>query len=239
MQTIRNKIRSRRGASLTFALLLFLVCAVVGSVVLVAGTAASGRMSQIAEMDQRYYSVNSAVRLLIDTINGKEITVVETELPDKSKTYAFGNGTPFDPESRSNNSIAEDAVAFYITNTNTEERKKSDSVDTRLALDLTVSDDTSTKEQLMVNVKEEIQGLLRDNGGDFTGQKGTMILTVEQGAASQTQKNYAMELYFNADEKHFVELTKDINGNSIKTTTFKIAWQIQDIQIIGANRWKE
>ena len=74
MQAIKNKIRSRRGASLTFALLLFLVCAVVGSVVLVAGTAASGRMSQIAEMDQRYYSVNSAARLLIDTIDGEEIT---------------------------------------------------------------------------------------------------------------------------------------------------------------------
>ena len=66
MRTIKNKLNSQRGASLTFALLLFLVCAVVGSAVLVAGTAASGRMSRIAEMDQRYYSVNSAARLLIE-----------------------------------------------------------------------------------------------------------------------------------------------------------------------------
>lgn len=66
MNRIRGKIRSQTGASLTFALLMFLVCAVVGSAVLTAGTAASGRMSKIAESDQRYYSVNSAARLLIE-----------------------------------------------------------------------------------------------------------------------------------------------------------------------------
>ncbi len=75
MRTIKNKLNSERGASLTFALLLFLVCAVVGSAVLVAGTAASGRMSRIAEMDQRYYSVNSAARLLIELIEKNEIWV--------------------------------------------------------------------------------------------------------------------------------------------------------------------
>lgn len=84
MQAIKNKIRSRRGASLTFALLLFLVCAVVGSVVLVAGTAASGRMSQIAEMDQRYYSVNSAARLLIELMEKYEI---------RSEMKADGSGS--------------------------------------------------------------------------------------------------------------------------------------------------
>ena len=79
MRAIKQKLNSQRGASLTFALLIFLVCAVVGSVVLTAGTAASGRMSQIAEMDQRYYSVNSAARLLIDMIDGEEVKVVKTE----------------------------------------------------------------------------------------------------------------------------------------------------------------
>ena len=78
MNRIKKKLRSQTGASLTFALLLFLVCAVVGSAVLVAGTAAAGRMSKIAEMDQRYYSVNSAARLLIELIDGDEATIVKT-----------------------------------------------------------------------------------------------------------------------------------------------------------------
>ena len=82
MRTLKRKLNSQRGASLTFALLLFLVCAVVGSAVLVAGTAAAGRMSKIAEMDQRYYSVNSAARLLIELLEKDEIWVEKDEPAD-------------------------------------------------------------------------------------------------------------------------------------------------------------
>ena len=87
MRTIKNKLNSQRGASLTFALLLFLVCAVVGSAVLVAGTAASGRMSRIAEMDQRYYSVNSAARLLIELMETDMIRCEPPEEDDGDYTY--------------------------------------------------------------------------------------------------------------------------------------------------------
>ena len=73
---ISKKLRSKRGASITFALLLFLVCAVIGSVVLAAGTAASGRLSKLTEMDSRYYSVNSAAELLAETLDGQEVTIV-------------------------------------------------------------------------------------------------------------------------------------------------------------------
>ena len=51
-----RKLKSENGASLSFALLLFLVCAVVGSVILTSGTAASGRLSRLRDMDARYYS---------------------------------------------------------------------------------------------------------------------------------------------------------------------------------------
>ena len=77
MQLMKYKIRSERGASITFALLLFLVCAVIGSAVLVAGSAAAGRLSKIAENDQRYYSVNSAARLLIDLVEADEVKVTK------------------------------------------------------------------------------------------------------------------------------------------------------------------
>ena len=75
MQTLQSKLRSRRGASLTFALLLFLVCAVIASVVIVAGTTAAGRMSQMAPADQRYYAAMSAARLLKSQIDGKKVIV--------------------------------------------------------------------------------------------------------------------------------------------------------------------
>ena len=74
---LKQKLKSQTGASITFALLLFLVCAVVGSVVLTAGTAAAGRMSELAKMDQRYCSVTSAVQLLQDIISDQTIEVTE------------------------------------------------------------------------------------------------------------------------------------------------------------------
>ena len=75
MNAMKNKIKSQRGASITFALLIFLVCAVVSIVVVVAGSAAAGRMSQRAETDQRYYAVTSAVELLCDDFKGMKVTV--------------------------------------------------------------------------------------------------------------------------------------------------------------------
>ena len=79
MKRIRRKLNSRKGASITYALLIFLVCAVVGSAVLVAGTAASGRMSEVAEYDQRYYAVTSAARLMIDMIDDNPVTIIKKE----------------------------------------------------------------------------------------------------------------------------------------------------------------
>ena len=66
---MKRKLRSDRGASMLLALLLFLVCAVAGSVILASGTAAAGRMSELAEMDQRYYAVASAAEALRSQIS--------------------------------------------------------------------------------------------------------------------------------------------------------------------------
>ena len=79
MNAMKNKIKSQRGASITFALLLFLVCSVVSIVVVVAGSAAAGRMSQRAETDQRYYAVTSAVELLCDDFKDMTATVEYTK----------------------------------------------------------------------------------------------------------------------------------------------------------------
>lgn len=105
---ISAKLRSDRGASLSFALLLFLVCTVIGSVVLAAGTASAGRMSQLGESDQRYYSVASAAQLLAKELTDKEVRIkrecvettttpytisddAETLVPDvdHTKTYKY------------------------------------------------------------------------------------------------------------------------------------------------------
>ena len=87
MNAMKKKIKSDRGASISFALLLFLVCAVISSIVIVAGTTASGRMSEIAKMDQRYYSVTSAARLLCEMDKSNTVIQVTTEATQSEDEY--------------------------------------------------------------------------------------------------------------------------------------------------------
>ncbi len=75
MNGMRNRLQSQRGASITFALLLFLVCAVISSVVIVAASTAGGRLSTVREMDQRYYAATAAADVLRQTLDGKTAIV--------------------------------------------------------------------------------------------------------------------------------------------------------------------
>ena len=95
MNVIRNKLRSSRGASITYALLIFLVCAVVSAVVIVAATTSSGRMSELAAMDQRYYAVTSAAELLKDTELLCDVFVAPstTQPPEVTLTYKTSDGS--------------------------------------------------------------------------------------------------------------------------------------------------
>ena len=110
-------LRSRTGASITFALLLFLVCAVVGALVLTAGSAAAGRVSNLAQSDQRYYNVTSAAGLLADELSGKKVTIVRTrEITTKTVTeykVNLAGGAAV-----SANKIAETSSARYTTKLN-------------------------------------------------------------------------------------------------------------------------
>ena len=87
---VMKKIRSRKGASITFALLAFLVCSVVSAVVLAAASASAGRVSGLADMDRRYYAVSSAAQLFSETLNGQEFTIERSKIETgyTYKTYA-------------------------------------------------------------------------------------------------------------------------------------------------------
>ena len=139
LQKLKQKLKSQTGASITFALLLFLVCAVVGSVVLTAGTAAAGRLSELAESDQRYYSVTSAAQLLRTMVERETVTIVKTDKstdasagsssPDMSEDTAYPvytiNGDTIYPSSPSVelDSFPKDAAYSYVINNETEKTK--------------------------------------------------------------------------------------------------------------------
>ena len=97
MNEIKAKVSSQSGASITFALLIFLVCTVLSSVIIVAATTASGRMSQMAESDQRYFCVTSAAELLKDILDGKIVSIVTVETKTGTTVYSDGSsGTTTD-----------------------------------------------------------------------------------------------------------------------------------------------
>ena len=96
MSAIQNKLNSKRGASITFALLLFLVCSVVSSVVIVAATASAGRVSGVKETDQRYYAAVAAAKRLqtIFVGDGKQQVEVKYNGTTKDKSSATFAVTP-------------------------------------------------------------------------------------------------------------------------------------------------
>lgn len=93
---IWKKLKEKRGASLTFALLLFLICAVFGAVVLTAATAAAGRVSNLAEVDQKYYSVASAAELLAEELDDQSVTIIREKKVEETKTYKYTVSTTTD-----------------------------------------------------------------------------------------------------------------------------------------------
>jgi hypothetical protein len=73
---ITHKVRSQRGASLSMALMLMLVCTTVAAIALTAGSASVGRLSQIREIGKSYYNVTSAAKLFAGEIDGTSVDVV-------------------------------------------------------------------------------------------------------------------------------------------------------------------
>lgn len=86
-----NKLDSGKGASILFALFVFLVCATVGSIVLASGTAAAGRISKVSENDSRYYSVMSAVNLIRDEVENQKFEIYRQKTTTITNSYTITN----------------------------------------------------------------------------------------------------------------------------------------------------
>ena len=205
-----KKLKSRKGASITFALLLFLVCAVVSSIVVVAGTAAAGRMSKLAEMDQRYYAVTSAVNLLRDEIDGTTVQVEYKRSNGEIKSAKYkkaGDTGMIEP--------ANDTVLTDASKKLTEERLSEDTSGTadpedeilHRVFDLT----SNTVVSLNCTI---IESLHRD---------GVLTFTVMNGNSEDEKtvgKTYQLQVIFTSNMK---DTTLDTSPDaSVKTVTWKL-----------------
>ena len=119
MRQLKTKLRSRRGASITFALLLFLVCAVISTVVIVAASTAGGRMSGMRETDERYYAATEAARKLQSIFEETQKTTVGAVVVSYSKsadTYTIADAVKFEKGTDSVNDLLAAASKAVVSN---------------------------------------------------------------------------------------------------------------------------
>ena len=84
-----NRLKEERGASVSLALLFFILCAVIGSVVLTAGTVAAGRVRRISDSDKAYRNVVSAANVLKESLNGAQTVATRYRTGHYTRTTTF------------------------------------------------------------------------------------------------------------------------------------------------------
>lgn len=94
MRRAARKLKSRRGASIIIALLVMLICITAGTAALTAASANAGRYTHMAEDQQRYLAVSSAVKLIREELCGRNFTAMaemeENRLPsDETEQPTF------------------------------------------------------------------------------------------------------------------------------------------------------
>ncbi len=78
LRVLAHKLTSRRGASLSMALMLLLVCTTVAGVALTAATVVAGRQARTKDVDKSYYNVTSAAKLFWNEMKNNSIVVSAT-----------------------------------------------------------------------------------------------------------------------------------------------------------------
>lgn len=224
MIAIKNKLQSKRGASITFALLLFLVCSVVSIVVVVAGSAAAGRMSQRAETDQRYYAVTSAVELLCNDFKGMKVTVEYSKAPSATN-------------------VPESAVSV------TKIVPESDSTETDVKDNYTVLAEAS--KQLVYKIANPDPGTVTTSPDDtltltggpegaalgcaikeYVKRDGRVIFEVSNAKVESATKQsiYTLQAVLNANISQSKSQYKTDTGTTMEKVTVTLVWSVNSIE---------
>jgi len=196
MLKIKQKLQSERGASITFALLLFLVCAVTGSLILMASTASAGRMSRTAKMDQQYYSVTSAAGLLQEAVEKESVKVEQTT---ETTTVTKSTGEEIPEESGTEKSSVfingEKVVTGYSTDSLTEDAAKRLFEDPLTSSSFTRKMTLSSSDDALSGLTVAVTETLLPDGTlqlDITGQNADAA----DGGASDTAGAYRIRMVF-------------------------------------------
>ena len=222
MNSIRRKLRSQKGASITFALLLFLVCSMVSIVVVVAGSAAAGRMSQRAETDQRYYAVTSAAELLCDDFKGKTVTVEYTR--EGSEEDPNVDAIKISPTSDSTKTYSNtdypiiEAVSRRLTQKIVKSETPTTDPDGTLTLEVTASAPTGAALGCTIN--------------EYVKKDGRVIFEIFNTVAPEAAKKniYTLQAVFDARIVQSTSQYTAADGTKMEKGTFTLEWSLSGIE---------
>ena len=201
---VKEKLRSRRGASITMALLLFLVCTVIGATILTAGTASAGRVSDLARMDRRYYAVASAAELLAHELSGQEVVIEERTKNGSSSTTVNGKGID-----EAGLSYLTAQAAYYVKEADGGEEKQP----LRQSLELTT--DLTDQGQTVY-----VTSVLEPNG--------TLTLTLSDSEENKNACQMIMTLLPAVSE--LGEWTETDGDETVAVSRSKISWSVESMR---------
>ncbi len=205
---ILKKLRSNEGASLTYAILLFLVCAVIGTIVLTAGTIASGRLAEKAEMDQRYYHVTSTAEFLKDALDGKTVRIIrENTNPIVIRVEGYDDPLPSDFM----NSF-EQETNFYNYDFLTLKTLQ-------LMPELTWEADFYDQNAKVTNIKFQVSGQEHVSDVKVTVKNGVMTMDISDNGYT-VRMNFAPQ----------ISEVNSLNDENIETKTATITWHVNSIE---------
>lgn len=227
---ISAKLKAQTGASITYALLLFLVCAVVSSVVLAAGTAASGRMSKAVETDQRYYSVASTVELLLDLYDGTKVITqtVQTVQEGESGAKAFVT----DPKVFKNSEVLSDTANYRLL--------------TRVSdLYTGMSTDAVPSVPMEVKVGSDKYASIQVKGAADGGLTFAVSSYQTTSSGSESTDKYTLYLVFGADVNQITDskTTDGYNASGVLetktklTVTTEMTWSLTSMSTTPPEGW--
>lgn len=94
--SLKNKLRSNKGATMVFALVALILCVMISAVVIYTAFSNVGRVKKTQSEEQNYLSVSSAVMLFKDSLEGDSVSYEETHV-STTTIICDENWEPIDP----------------------------------------------------------------------------------------------------------------------------------------------
>ncbi len=210
LNKIKAKLTSNEGASIIYALLLFLVCSAVSSIILAAATAAAGRISGAVSSDQRYYSVTGAANLLKKTLDNQSNTIKTVTSPDGESTTTLDDVVW---DAMSENDITTNASAIIAG------LKNNDS-----PVDISILIDGFSDLGIKVTRKVDVD-------------KKQMILDISnnESGKSEDDATYTLRLILTAGVETKNGKKKMASGEIVTSQTTKVRWNYYSLETVTAS----